>query len=92
MSSTPGKYKYVWGVECPQCLSRIWSQYTHDFHHCPCGYCFVDGGRDYLRAGYGSNVKSGEVGRFGPPRSVRIRVPIAKLKQLARNDRNRFPY
>lgn len=43
----------VTGIECPMCLQRIWSRATHDFRHCFCGYCFVDGGRSYLRWGYG---------------------------------------
>lgn len=41
------------GIECPFCSEQLWSKYRHDFHYCGCGYCFVDGGRDYLRCGWG---------------------------------------
>jgi hypothetical protein len=47
------KYRYVAGIECPACEARIWSRYGHDFRYCPCHYCFVDGGRGYLRYGWG---------------------------------------
>lgn len=43
----------VQGIRCPVCLEELWSKYTHDFHYCGCGYCFVDGGREYLRYGWG---------------------------------------
>ncbi len=60
-----------WGVECPKCFQRIWSRHRHDCRSCFCGYVYVDGGRDYLRWGYG-----------GPdwpepwvmPKSVRVEV------------------
>lgn len=42
----------VRGIKCPNCLEELWSKYTHDFHWCKCGDCFVDGGRDYLRYGW----------------------------------------
>lgn len=45
----------VQGIECPLCKAQIWSRSHHDFRHCPCGYCFVDGGRSYLRWGYGGD-------------------------------------
>jgi len=41
------------GIECPMCKEQIWSRYGHDFRRCPCKYCFVDGGRSYLRYGWG---------------------------------------
>ncbi len=43
----------VQGIECPKCKDKVWSRYTHDMRHCSCQYCFADGGRAYLRAGYG---------------------------------------
>lgn len=49
----------VQGVECPRCKEQIWSQYRHDFHYCTCDYTFVDGGRDYLRYGYGVGLPEG---------------------------------
>jgi hypothetical protein len=43
----------VTGVKCPFCAQVIISNWTHDFHKCRCGYTFVDGGRSYLRFGWG---------------------------------------
>lgn len=43
--------KGVGGVRCPECNDWIWSKHRHDFRHCSCESCFVDGGRDYLRYG-----------------------------------------
>lgn len=43
----------VTGIECPKCKEFIWSRHRHDFRHCKCGYCYVDGGREYLRFGFG---------------------------------------
>lgn len=48
------------GIQCPHCLERIFSLYTHDFKYCWCKYCFVDGGHEYLRYGWGDS----------PPESV----------------------
>lgn len=45
----------IQGIRCPYCWDHIWSKYQHDFHYCFCGYCFVDGGRAYLRWGYGGD-------------------------------------
>jgi len=38
---------------CPICKEEITSKHRHDFRHCKCGECFVDGGLDYFRFGYG---------------------------------------
>lgn len=46
----------VGAVHCLRCDDVIWSKYRHDFHYCSCGACFVDGGRDYFRAGYSDGV------------------------------------
>lgn len=40
------------GMQCPNCLDIIFSEYTHDFKECKCGDCFVDGGYDYCRVGF----------------------------------------
>lgn len=44
----------VTGIECPKCKDQIWSRHRHDCRSCKCGYCYIDGGRDYLRVGYGA--------------------------------------
>lgn len=51
--------KTVDGVQCPRCDERLVSMYRHDFHYCGCGYTFVDGGRDYLRYGWGVKFPDG---------------------------------
>jgi hypothetical protein len=43
----------VSGIKCPRCWDCIYSASGHDFRYCFCGYCFVDGGRNYLRYGWG---------------------------------------
>lgn len=43
------------GIQCPKCLQKIYSEQCHDYHHCDCGYSSVDGGRDYLRYGWGGD-------------------------------------
>ena len=36
-------------IRCKRCGDVIESISVHDFIHCSCGACAVDGGRDYLR-------------------------------------------
>lgn len=38
-------------AKCLKCLDVIESKYTHNFVTCKCGEIFVDGGKDYWRAG-----------------------------------------
>lgn len=40
------------GLHCLVCEDIIFSESVHDFKHCTCGHCFVDGGHDYFRYGY----------------------------------------
>lgn len=47
------KKKLIEGLKCPKCGDEIYSMHRHDFRYCKCRYCFIDGGRDYLRAGWG---------------------------------------
>jgi len=43
------KYRYQTGVSCPKCKEIIYSVYRHDYRHCSCGRCMIDGGKDYIR-------------------------------------------
>ena len=36
---------------CRNCGSKIESKHRHDFVSCQCGSIFIDGGKDYCRAG-----------------------------------------
>jgi hypothetical protein len=39
-------------ARCNSCKDIIESTYRHDFVRCSCGTIFVDGGKEYFRAGY----------------------------------------
>jgi len=39
-------------LKCGNCDDVIFSTYRHDFRKCKCGASFIDGGLDYMRAGY----------------------------------------
>ncbi len=41
-------------IRCNACGDVIESKHVHDFHSCKCGACFVDGGLEYKRRGYGA--------------------------------------
>lgn len=41
-------------AQCLECEDIIESTHTHDFKYCSCGNIFVDGGKDYLRRGWGN--------------------------------------
>ena len=60
----------VTGVRCPRCSESIWSRHRHDFRYCKCQYTFIDGGRAYLRYGFGDPF-SGEL-THGKPEEVEI--------------------
>jgi hypothetical protein len=74
--------KSVEGVKCPFCVQVLISHYTHDFHRCRCGYTFVDGGRSYLRFGYGFGFSLDDMPEWarlheqliGVPETVEIRI------------------
>ena len=36
-------------LQCRLCGDIVESKHTHDYVHCKCGKCAVDGGRDYIR-------------------------------------------
>jgi hypothetical protein len=38
-------------IKCLLCGDIIKSYHVHDFKHCQCGACFIDGGDEYLRCG-----------------------------------------
>lgn len=38
-------------AHCKKCDTDIESKFRHDWQRCDCGAIFVDGGKDYLRAG-----------------------------------------
>lgn len=92
------KYKYVYGIQCPVCDEKLWSKYGHDFHHCECGYCFVDGGGNYLRYGWGLNSDGEYWNDWEVPQSVKFRVPEVDWLTSDRPRKNgrklagRFPY
>lgn len=52
-------------AKCRACGDVVESRHRHDWKQCFCGEMFVDGGKDYLRRGYG---KKGyiELSTWGP--------------------------
>ena len=43
------KYRYQIGIFCPKCKEVIYSIFRHDYRHCSCGRCMIDGGKDYTK-------------------------------------------
>ncbi len=92
----------VSGIKCPRCKEELWSKYTHDFHYCGCGYCFIDGGRHYTRFGWGAkynpdgpqdliHLAEMETEYLGKPLMIEIEVPEEELtKYDVRTER--WPY
>lgn len=73
------KRRTVDGIECPNCLERIWSRHRHDMRWCFCGQYAVDGGRDYMKVTWDP---------AGPvPKSVRIKME--DLHRVVPQQRNR---
>lgn len=73
LSPKPPKTRYVRktvdGIRCPMCQEDIWSRNQHDLRWCKCGYCYVDGGREYLRVGWGGPNWAKQT----PPKTRRMR-------------------
>lgn len=42
----------VKALQCPVCDIIIWSRSRHDFRHCDCTKCHIDGGRAYTTMGW----------------------------------------
>jgi hypothetical protein len=82
------KYRRIQGIECPLCKQKIWSRHRHDMRYCQCGYCFVDGGRDYLRFGYGGEdyPKPTKL-----PKMIKIRITQEEYEASV-SDEKPFPY
>ena len=52
------KYRYQKGMYCSNCKDVIYSVMRHDYRHCSCGKCMVDGGKDYFKTNMaGKSVK-----------------------------------
>lgn len=45
-------------VLCKKCNTEVISKYRHDFQTCNCGMCFCDGGGDYQRSGFLTNINN----------------------------------
>jgi hypothetical protein len=69
-------------VICTACNTGIFSVSVHDFHYCPCGSTFVDGGFDYIRFGYPPGTRR--------PRTVTLKVPQS-MKELLNDQATAYP-
>ena len=75
--------KRILGVECPECKKRMFSFHVHDYKLCGCpNETMVDGGRSYLRYGWGNDKKR--------PRRIRWCKRDGKYPVIVYKDR--FPY
>ena len=81
--------KSVTGVVCPKCEKFTWSRHRHDYRECPCGYCTVDGGFDYLKIGYGHDTPEGE---WTVPTTVTKEVALTKADKAMMRYEPRWPY
>lgn len=50
--SLPKQTEELPGILCLSCGDIIVSWGHHDYKHCRCGKCMVDGGREYFRYGW----------------------------------------
>lgn len=39
----------IHAIKCPRCGDIIYSRHIYDFKRCRCGFCAIDGGREYTR-------------------------------------------
>jgi hypothetical protein len=60
----------VTALKCPKCEDVIYSRAHHDFHHCSCGSCAIDGGFDYCRLLYPP--------KMGKPETFQIEIEATK--------------
>ena len=63
----------VYALQCLSCKDIIYSRAHHDCHHCTCGATMVDGGFEYMRAGFDPKV--------GEPKNV-TKIIKATKKEL----------
>lgn len=50
-----------YGIQCPKCREILFSEYSKDHKECGCGAVRIDGGRDYLRYGWSSDLSKDDV-------------------------------
>lgn len=50
------KTKLYVGKRCPLCQEVVISLHRHDLRHCSCGSIFIDGGFDYCRIGFKTEI------------------------------------
>lgn len=92
-NDTNGPRKPCGKIQCTVCGDVIESTHRHDFKWCKCGSVFVDGGREYLRAGgsfqnirhlAGPNIKNSEektpLGGAFPWDSQEVRFSLSIVK------------
>ena len=41
-------------IKCLNCNDIIYSRAQHDFMVCSCAECYIDGGQQYMRIGFGN--------------------------------------
>lgn len=70
----------VTGIKCPACGDVIWSRHRHDYRSCSCGYCAVDGGREYTKVSWGLNWANNAGGSLPVPKTRYVYVTKGERK------------
>ena len=58
----------VTAIECPSCKDVIYSRARHDYNKCSCGEVAVDGGFDYLKFAFKTQL----------PEQRRVNIDVSK--------------
>jgi len=60
----------VTAVTCPKCGYTVYSRTQHDFRKCFCGAIFIDGGFEYTRVGFSTDMEPPKVEQRDIPQSL----------------------
>ncbi len=72
----------VTAVQCPKCKDYIFSRTKHDFRSCSCKSVSVDGGFDYTKLHWSSDVKREDISYY--------QIKIEQSKEDLFDDWNNF--
>lgn len=76
------------GIQCPRCKEKLFSESVHDFKYCGCKYCFIDGGKEYLRYGWGTHDYMGPAPKqINRPRKTKKINKLATRKRVTKTKR-----
>ena len=70
MNTKETKKNYRTGFLCPKCKVLVISINHHDFIECDCGTIHVDGGGDYIKFGWDTNIVKTS------PKTFRVKIQV----------------